>query len=297
MMMSPQPDAKGTRPKVDDGSVTSQAVAGHGQGTRLLAAAVGAIDLEVLRDGAVLAVTVTKEAPDTDLGIILAGGATVIVNGVAEDGAAAGVVKANDLLTGVCGKNVAGQEFATPVTDHIAATDLLKSAVGEIILSVVREDEALTLTVTKEQASTRTGIKLASSVGSIGGCENRALATWRHAISHLASALASAPPPVGRRRVNVEIMDRGPPPGAPPGGIYITKEYCGAGTWLISIIGSQCFICCCTPFCPCDRRLVYLTEANGQQYSPQTGKRYKETCGCVYCFNETWNDYHQASVA
>ena len=42
-----------------------------------------------------------------------------------------------------------------------------------------------------------------------------------------------------------------PPPGAPPGGVWIVDKYCGTTTWLVAIFLLPC-VCCC----PCDDRTV-----------------------------------------
>ena len=74
---------------------------------------------------------------------------------------------------------------------------------------------------------------------------------------------------------------RPPPQGLPAGGVYTEKPYCGPLTWGISILCAGNGVCLCAPFCPCDRRVAYVTP-DTRQYSPKTGKEYKQTCG-VYC--------------
>ena len=79
-------------------------------------------------------------------------------------------------------------------------------------------------------------------------------------------------------------MGRDPPPLAPPGGVYTTKNYCGPITWGVSIFGTAggcpCFLW--SWMAPCDAREVYLTQDN-LQYNPRTGKMYRKACGRVYC--------------
>ena len=73
--IAPEGAANACDLKSGDGllSVNTAAVAGHAQATSLLVAAVGQIDLEIVRDGKVMSVSVEKETQETKLGIILSG--------------------------------------------------------------------------------------------------------------------------------------------------------------------------------------------------------------------------------
>ena len=59
------------------------------------------------------------------------------------------------------------------------------------------------------------------------------------------------------------MVTMGPPPGAPPGGVWMNDNYCGPVTICIAIL--ICFPTCC---CPCDTRTVYLAP-NGQKFNEQ----------------------------
>ena len=77
--------------------------------------------------------------------------------------------------------------------------------------------------------------------------------------------------PMGAQPVGMQVAGMpmgvggmmGPPPGAPPGGVWVNDNYCGPVTICIAIL--ICFPTCC---CPCDTRTVYLAP-NGQKFNEQ----------------------------
>mmetsp|Transcript_25207 Transcript_25207/g.80586 ORF Transcript_25207/g.80586 Transcript_25207/m.80586 type:complete len:94 (+) Transcript_25207:38-319(+) len=70
------------------------------------------------------------------------------------------------------------------------------------------------------------------------------------------------------------VAGRPAPPGAPPGGHYAMKPYCGVVTILITA-----FICVCAGFCPCDSKEVYIAP-NGQAYTPEGTMTKFGPCTC-----------------
>jgi S1-C subfamily serine protease len=76
-------------------------------------------------------------------------GAKVIVTDVANGCAATGLVRKDDMICAING---------TAVTDEIHSTEVARSAVGEVVYSILRGNERIKVTAHKPQASTRLGV-------------------------------------------------------------------------------------------------------------------------------------------
>ena len=76
-------------------------------------------------------------------------GAKVIVTDVANGCAATGLVRKDDIICAING---------TIVTDEIHSTEVARSAVGEVVYSILRGNERIKVTAHKPQASTRLGV-------------------------------------------------------------------------------------------------------------------------------------------
>ena len=77
----------------------------------------------------------------------------------------------------------------------------------------------------------------------------------------------------GQTIVVQQVAGRAPPPGAPAGGFWCQRPFCGPITILIAIFFVPC-VCCC----PCDKREVYVV--NGVEYLPSGAVVEKCCCDC-----------------
>ena len=77
----------------------------------------------------------------------------------------------------------------------------------------------------------------------------------------------------GQTVIMQQVAGRAPPRGAPAGGIYCQRPYCGLITILVAIFLVPC-VCCC----PCDQREVYVV--NGVEYLPSGAVVEKCCCDC-----------------
>ena len=77
----------------------------------------------------------------------------------------------------------------------------------------------------------------------------------------------------GQTIVVQQVAGRAPPRGAPAGGIWCQRPFCGPITILIAI-----FLCPCVCCCPCDKREVYVV--NGVEYLPSGAVVEKCCCDC-----------------
>ena len=77
----------------------------------------------------------------------------------------------------------------------------------------------------------------------------------------------------GQTIVVQQVAGRAPPPGAPAGGFWCQRPFCGPITILIALFLWP-YVCCC----PCDQREVY--EVNGVEYLPSGAVAEKCCCEC-----------------
>ena len=77
----------------------------------------------------------------------------------------------------------------------------------------------------------------------------------------------------GQTIVVQQQIGRAPPRGAPAGGVWCQRPFCGPITILIAIFLWP-YVCCC----PCDQREVY--EVNGVEYLPSGAVVEKCCCDC-----------------
>ena len=77
----------------------------------------------------------------------------------------------------------------------------------------------------------------------------------------------------GQTVIMQQVAGRAPPRGAPAGGIWCQRPFCGPITILIAI-----FLCPCVCCCPCDKREVYVV--NGVEYLPSGAVVEKCCCDC-----------------
>ena len=77
----------------------------------------------------------------------------------------------------------------------------------------------------------------------------------------------------GQTIVVQQQVGRAPPRGAPAGGVWCQRPFCGPITILIAIFLVPC-ICCC----PCDRQEMYVV--NGVEYLPSGAVEEKCCCDC-----------------
>ena len=197
-------------------SVNGKPVGAAAQGTDLLKGATEKFTLVVVRDGADETIELFKPEASTKTGITLGGiGAKVYVTIVADDGAAAGWVKRGDQLTAING---------TILTDEVQATTVAKAAVGDVVYSILRGSEFITVTVNKAEATTKLGVTVKNITG--------------------AAATAVAAP-------NLVMQRQGPPPGAPAdGGQWMYKmKYVGPDTNQKACFGCLCCLITGCPFC------------------------------------------------
>ncbi|CAM9328855.1 unnamed protein product [Hapterophycus canaliculatus] len=75
----------------------------------------------------------------------------------------------------------------------------------------------------------------------------------------------TTPAPTTTIQQQPQIGGPQPPPGAPPGGIWVQENYCGGVSWLIGIFGCVCIACC-----PVDSRTVYTVQ--GSKYNMMGAK-------------------------
>ena len=78
----------------------------------------------------------------------------------------------------------------------------------------------------------------------------------------------------GQTIVVQQQVGRAPPPGAPAGGFWCQRPFCGPITILIALFLWP-YVCCC----PCDQREVY--EVNGVEYLPSGAVAEKCCCECT----------------
>ena len=78
----------------------------------------------------------------------------------------------------------------------------------------------------------------------------------------------------GQTIVVQQVAGRAPPPGAPAGGFWCQRPFCGPITILIALFLWP-YVCCC----PCDQREVY--EVNGVEYLPSGAVAEKCCCECT----------------
>ena len=74
--------------------------------------------------------------------------------------------------------------------------------------------------------------------------------------------------------VQQQVAGRAPPLGAPAGGFWCQRPFCGPITILIALFLWP-YVCCC----PCDQREVY--EVNGVEYLPSGAVAEKCCCECT----------------
>ena len=77
----------------------------------------------------------------------------------------------------------------------------------------------------------------------------------------------------GQTIVVQQQVGRAPPRGAPAGGVWCQRPFCGPITILIAIFLVPC-VCCC----PCDQREMYVV--NGVEYLPSGAVEEKCCCDC-----------------
>ena len=77
----------------------------------------------------------------------------------------------------------------------------------------------------------------------------------------------------GQTIVVQQVAGRAPPPGAPAGGFWCQRPFCGPITILIALFLWP-YVCCC----PCDQREVYVV--NGVEYLPSGAVQEKCCCDC-----------------
>ena len=77
----------------------------------------------------------------------------------------------------------------------------------------------------------------------------------------------------GQTVIMQQVAGRAPPRGAPAGGIWCQRPFCGPITILVAIFLVPC-VCCC----PCDQREVYVV--NGVEYLPSGAVVEKCCCDC-----------------
>ena len=201
-------------------SVDGKPVGAAVQGTDLLKKATEKFTLVVVRDGADETIELFKPEASTKIGITLGGiRAKVYVTTVADDGAAAGWVKSGDQLTAING---------TILTDEVQATTVAKAAVGDVVYSILRGSEFITVTVNKAEATTKLGVT----------------------VKNITDVATTAP--------NQIIVREGPPPGAPANGgqwMYNMK-YVGPDTKQKACLGCLCcgVVACLILACPSDER-------------------------------------------
>ena len=77
----------------------------------------------------------------------------------------------------------------------------------------------------------------------------------------------------GQTVIMQQVAGRAPPRGAPAGGVWCQRPFCGPITILVAIFLVPC-VCCC----PCDQREVYVV--NGVEYLPSGAVVEKCCCDC-----------------
>ena len=199
----------GDKLKAVNGKVVGDAT----QGAALLANATEKVALAVVRDGAEQTVEIFKPEASTKVGVTLAGGwrAKVQVAGqVAEGGAAAGLLFQGDQMCAING---------TTVTDQEQWSSLARGAVGDVVFSIMRGGDFITVTVNKPEATTKMGVDVKDI-----------LAT-------------TTPPTTTGSPIGNQVMVRdGPPPGAPPGGQWmLAQKYVGPKTKQVACVACLCF--------------------------------------------------------
>ena len=198
----------GDKLKAVNGKVVGDAT----QGAALLANATEKVALAVVRDGAEQTVEIFKPEASTKVGVTLAGGwrAKVQVAGqVAEGGAAAGLLFQGDQMCAING---------TTVTDQEQWSSLARGAVGDVVFSIMRGGDFITVTVNKPEATTKMGVDVKD-------------------------ILATTTPTPGAPPISNQVMVRdGPPPGAPPGGQWmLAQKYVGPKTKQVACVACLCF--------------------------------------------------------
>ena len=135
-------------------SVNGKAVVEASQGSRLISAATGKVVLEFSRGGQSQTVEAFKADADTKIGLQLSGGANVKVTAVADGCAATGVLVEGDWICAING---------TTTASDTQATNLAIAAVGDVVYSILRGDDAMTVTAHKPAATTRLGVTVVTT--------------------------------------------------------------------------------------------------------------------------------------
>ena len=202
----------GDKLKAVNGKVVGDAT----QGAALLANATEKVALAVVRDGAEQTVEIFKPEASTKVGVTLAGGwraKVQVAHQVADGGAAAGLLFQGDQMCAING---------TTVTDNEQWASLARGAVGDVVFSIMRGGDFITVTVNKPEAATKMGVIV----------EN-ILAT--------ATPTTTVSPTVSPTYNQVMVRD-GPPPGAPPGGRWmLAQKYVGPKTQQLACVACLCF--------------------------------------------------------
>lgn len=198
----------GDKLKAVNGKVVGDAT----QGAALLANATEKVALAVVRDGAEQTVEIFKPEASTKVGVTLAGGwraKVQVAHQVADGGAAAGLLFQGDQMCAING---------TTVTDNEQWASLARGAVGDVVFSIMRGGDFITVTVNKPEATTKMGVIV----------EN---------------ILATATPTTTVSPIYNQVMVRdGPPPGAPPGGRWmLAQKYVGPKTQQLACVACLCF--------------------------------------------------------
>ena len=117
-----------------------------------------------------------------------------VAHQVADGGAAAGLLFQDDQMCAING---------TTVTDREQWASLACGAVGEVVFSIMRGGDFITVTVNKPEATTKMGVVVKD-------------------------ILASTTPPTTTVSPNQVMVRDGPPPGAPPGGQWMLAQNAAA---------------------------------------------------------------------
>jgi len=123
--------------------------------TAVAKAAVGDVVYSILRGDETITVTAKKAEAATKLGVAVKNipmpKPKVVVIAVADVGAAAGLVKSGDKICTINGMLL---------TDESHATAVAKAAVGDVVYSILRGNEPITVTAKKAEAATKLGVTI-----------------------------------------------------------------------------------------------------------------------------------------
>ena len=129
------------------------------QGRSLARAAVGKVAFSILREGARVTITADKPDATTRLGVTMKNlplaSIPVVVTDVAAGCAASNQVIKGDTIVAING---------VQLTDEVHGRALARAAVGEVVLSILREGANVTITVDKPEAATRLGVTMKNLV-------------------------------------------------------------------------------------------------------------------------------------